>query len=119
MVVILAGYTAPMKKLLESNEGIESRFPNVFNFEDYTTEELLEIGKLMIRKQGFNLTKGAEQNMMTIIQTESEKPSHVSAMDDSCRTYFRTRYLRHLGQEHQKWKTRQPKISARFSPRMS
>lgn len=75
MVVILAGYTAPMKKLLESNEGIESRFPNVFNFEDYTTEELLEIGKLMIRKQGFNLTKGAEQNMMTIIQTESEKPS--------------------------------------------
>lgn len=29
----------------------------------------------MIRKQGFNLTKGAEQNMMTIIQTESEKPS--------------------------------------------
>lgn len=26
MVVILAGYTAPMKKLLESNEGIESRF---------------------------------------------------------------------------------------------
>lgn len=75
MVVILAGYTAPMKKLLESNEGIESRFPNVFNFEDYTTEELLEIGKLMIRKQGFNLTKGAEQNMMAIIQTESEKPS--------------------------------------------
>ena len=41
MVVILAGYTAPMKRLLESNEGIESRFPNVFNFEDYTTDELM------------------------------------------------------------------------------
>lgn len=75
MVVILAGYTAPMKKLLESNEGIESRFPNVFNFEDYTTEELLEIGKLMIHRQGFNLTEGAELNMQAIIRAESEKPS--------------------------------------------
>lgn len=75
MVVILAGYTAPMKKLLESNEGIESRFPNVFNFEDYTTDELLKIGKLMIHKQGFNLTEGAEVNMQAIIQAESEKPS--------------------------------------------
>lgn len=75
MVVILAGYTAPMKKLLESNEGIESRFPNVFNFEDYTTDELLEIGKLMIRKQGFILTDGAAANMRAIIEEEAEKPS--------------------------------------------
>ena len=75
MVVILAGYTAPMKQLLESNEGIESRFPNVFNFEDYTTDELVEIGKLMIRKQGFTLTEGAEANLRAIIEEESGKPS--------------------------------------------
>lgn len=75
MVVILAGYTAPMKKLLESNEGIESRFPNVFNFEDYTTDELMEIGRLMIRKQGFALTDGAAANMRAIIEEESDKPS--------------------------------------------
>jgi len=75
MVVILAGYTAPMKKLLESNEGIESRFPNVFSFEDYTTDQLMEIGKLMIRKQGFTLTEGAAENMRTIIEQEAEKPS--------------------------------------------
>ena len=75
MVVILAGYTAPMKKLLESNEGIESRFPNVFNFEDYTTDELVEIGRLMVRKQGFTLTDGAEKNMRAIIEEESDKPS--------------------------------------------
>ena len=75
MVVILAGYTAPMKQLLESNEGIESRFPNVFNFEDYTTDELVDIGKLMIRRQGFTLTPGAEANLRAIIEEESEKPS--------------------------------------------
>ena len=75
MVVILAGYTAPMKQLLESNEGIESRFPNVFNFEDYTTDELVEIGKLMIRRQGFTLSPGAEANMRAIVEEESGKPS--------------------------------------------
>ena len=75
MVVILAGYTAPMKRLLESNEGIESRFPNVFNFEDYTTDELVEIGKQMIGRQGFILTPGAEANMRAIIEEEQDRPS--------------------------------------------
>lgn len=75
MVVILAGYTAPMKRLLESNEGIESRFPNVFNFEDYTTDELVEIGKQMIGRQGFVLTPGAEANMRAIIEEEQDRPS--------------------------------------------
>ena len=75
MVVILAGYTAPMKKLLECNEGVESRFPNVFNFEDYTIDELMEIGKLMIRKQGFTLSEGAERNLRSIIEDEYDKPS--------------------------------------------
>lgn len=77
MVVILAGYTARMQTLLESNEGIQSRFPNVFNFEDYTTDELLEIGKLMIKKQGFVLTEGAEKNMRSIIQDEAKRPSPI------------------------------------------
>lgn len=75
MVVIIAGYTAPMKQLLESNEGIESRFPNVFTFEDYTPDELLEIGKLMIRRQGFTLTEGAEEKMRRIIESEASRPS--------------------------------------------
>ena len=75
MVVILAGYTAPMKKLLESNEGIESRFPNVFNFEDYTTDELLEIAHIMVKQQGLVLSPGAEANMLTIFDEASKKPS--------------------------------------------
>ena len=75
LIVILAGYTAPMKKLLESNEGIESRFPNVFSFEDYTTDELLEIGKQMIDRQGFVLTPGAEANLRAVIEDGADRPS--------------------------------------------
>ncbi len=75
LVVILAGYTAPMKKLLESNEGIESRFPNVFNFEDYTTDELMQIAQIMIKDQGLELSDGAEENLRAIIDEEAKKPS--------------------------------------------
>lgn len=75
LVVILAGYTAPMKKLIESNAGIGSRFPNVVSFEDYTADELMEIGKNMIQRQGFAITEGAAARMRTIIEEESEKPS--------------------------------------------
>lgn len=75
MVVILAGYTAPMKKLLESNEGIESRFPNVFNFEDYTTDELMQIAHIMVKNQGLELSDGAETNLRAIIDEEAKKPS--------------------------------------------
>ncbi|MDR2474237.1 MAG: AAA family ATPase, partial [Bacteroidales bacterium] len=43
MIVILAGYPAEMELLMNSNSGLRSRFPNVFNFADYNAEELLQI----------------------------------------------------------------------------
>ncbi len=43
MVVILAGYGDQMDSLLDSNPGLRDRFPFKFHFEDYTSEELLEI----------------------------------------------------------------------------
>ncbi|MGZ7142776.1 AAA family ATPase, partial [Streptococcus pyogenes] len=45
MIVILAGYTNEMKQLLESNPGLKSRFPYIFHFEDYSPEQLMNIGK--------------------------------------------------------------------------
>lgn len=44
-VVILAGYTAKMRKFLKSNPGLQRRFPeeNRFEFSDFSPEELSEI----------------------------------------------------------------------------
>ena len=39
MIVILAGYTGEMKRMLEANPGMKSRFPYIFQFEDYTPEQ--------------------------------------------------------------------------------
>ena len=43
LVVIVAGYTKPMKKFIESNPGLKSRFNKYFEFPDYTVDELEQI----------------------------------------------------------------------------
>lgn len=43
IVFILAGYQAPMEKLLAQNVGLLSRFPHELKFKDYEDEELLQI----------------------------------------------------------------------------
>ncbi len=50
LVVILAGYPDEMEKLLETNPGLKSRFNRFINFPNYTTDELLDIFKFMMRK---------------------------------------------------------------------
>jgi len=40
LVVIVAGYTEPMKKFFESNPGLKSRFNTFIEFPDYKVEEL-------------------------------------------------------------------------------
>ena len=46
--VIVAGYTKPMEKFIESNPGLKSRFDQTMTFNDFTAEELYQIGLKMI-----------------------------------------------------------------------
>ena len=43
IAVVLCGYKEPMNELLETNPGLLSRFPNRFEFADFSVDELLEI----------------------------------------------------------------------------
>lgn len=69
-IVILAGYPAEMKLLMESNPGLQSRFPFTFHFEDYTPEELLEIAELTTRREGYRFTDEAREALFALIKKE-------------------------------------------------
>lgn len=79
LVVILAGYKAPMDKFYESNPGLSSRIANHIDFPDYTVEELLKIAKLMLDDQQYQLTPDAEVVLTQYIARRKEKPLFANA----------------------------------------
>ncbi len=50
LVVIMAGYTADMEKLMEGNAGLASRMPYVIEFPNFTREELYKIFVSMLNR---------------------------------------------------------------------
>ena len=59
IAVVLCGYKEPMQKLIDLNPGLQSRFPNRFEFQDFTIDELLEITKLRIKEYDYTFTDDA------------------------------------------------------------
>lgn len=60
MVLILAGYPREMERFLSMNPGLESRFPFILNFDDYSVDELINIGNRMLSERQYQLSKQAE-----------------------------------------------------------
>lgn len=69
-IVILAGYQKEMEKLLESNIGLASRFPNRFHFKDYSVEELVKIALGSQAAKDFIFTPTARRRLEAYIRRE-------------------------------------------------
>lgn len=67
LVVIVAGYTEPMKIFFESNPGLKSRFNTFIEFPDYTAFELMEILYNMCLKNDYMLTPTAKEKLQDIL----------------------------------------------------
>lgn len=67
LVVIVAGYTEPMRQFFESNPGLKSRFNTFIEFEDYSSEELLAIFELMCSKNDYIPSSKAKERVKHII----------------------------------------------------
>lgn len=63
LVVILAGYSEDMQHFLEKNVGLQSRFANIIEFPDYTTDELMQIANGMYKEQGYALDASGEKEL--------------------------------------------------------
>ena len=77
MIVILAGYNEEMKRMLEANPGMKSRFPYIFTFEDYTPEQLMQIGKMVLEREHYTISPEAERKLAKyVIHEYDHKDEH-------------------------------------------
>ncbi|QHM73268.1 Stage V sporulation protein K [Mixta intestinalis] len=75
LVVILAGYKKEMADFMKNNSGLESRFPLVIHFPDYTVEELYKIALLQVTNKGFRLTGQAQARLHESVAAASRTAS--------------------------------------------
>ena len=68
LAVVICGYKEPMMKLLETNPGLHSRFPNRFEFADFSFEELLDITQQRIREYDYHFTRSAWEKYKLMLQ---------------------------------------------------
>jgi type VII secretion ATPase EccA len=66
LVVIVAGYPRLMRRFLESNPGLQSRFSRELSFPDYSTAELLAITQRFAATNEYDLEADAERALTGI-----------------------------------------------------
>lgn len=67
IAIVLCGYKEPMQKLLELNPGLTSRFPNRFEFEDFSIDELMQITRRRLAEYGYHFTRAGLQKYRSIL----------------------------------------------------
>ena len=87
LVVIIAGYPNEMKRFIDSNPGLQSRFTRYIDFPDYTSGELVDIFKMYMRKNQYQLSPEAEQTLR-------ERLQYAVAHKD--RNFGNARYVRNI-----------------------
>ena len=88
LIVIVAGYTEPMRQFIESNPGLKSRFNKYINFPDYTATELMEVFKLMCKETDYVLTDSAAYIAETYLRGIAEGKNENFANARLVRNYF-------------------------------
>ena len=68
IAIVLCGYKDEMKKLLDLNPGLQSRFPNRFEFQDFTVDELLEITQSRVMDYEYQFTDQAWEKYRRLME---------------------------------------------------
>jgi len=79
LVVVLAGYKERMDEFYTSNPGLASRIANHVHFPDYSPSELLQIGKIMLEEQQYQMTDESEKVFFKYIEKRVEQPLFANA----------------------------------------
>ncbi|MGE2691961.1 type VII secretion AAA-ATPase EccA [Mycolicibacterium pulveris] len=73
LVVIIAGYSADIDRLLESNDGLRSRFATRIEFDSYCAEEIVEIAKVIAKSTDSTLAEEAAKRVLEAATLLSER----------------------------------------------
>lgn len=73
LMVILAGYSAEMSKFMDQNQGLRSRIPTDILFEDYSTEEMVQIFKKNVKDKGLILDAGLDEAVYNLLDSKKKK----------------------------------------------
>ena len=73
LVVIIAGYSSDIDRLLETNEGLRSRFATRIEFDTYSPEEILEIAKVIAAGNDSRLSLEASENLLAAAKLLSQQ----------------------------------------------
>jgi probable Rubsico expression protein CbbX len=79
LVVIFAGYKNRMDSFYESNPGLSSRVANHIDFPDYTPEELIKIGQMILDEQQYRMTSEAQSALLQYIEKRAQLPLFANA----------------------------------------
>ncbi len=72
LVVIFAGYQEEMKNFIKANVGLSSRIGYNILFEDYTTEELIQIFDRLLEENKFKITQKAKEKIINIVESSKK-----------------------------------------------
>jgi probable Rubsico expression protein CbbX len=74
LVVVMAGYKDRMEEFFQANPGMGSRVAHHIHFPDYDVDELLEIARLMVDRQGYAMSEDADRALREYIQRRVQQP---------------------------------------------
>jgi len=79
LVVVMAGYEAPMRRLINSNPGLNSRIKRTIHFEDYSLEQIVDIAKKYAAKFGYTCDEDVSQALLDRLK-EIDRPNARTAL---------------------------------------
>jgi probable Rubsico expression protein CbbX len=79
LVVVLAGYRDRMEAFFRSNPGMGSRIAHHIDFPDYTVEELIAIGRMMVERRAYRLSPAAETAFREYVERRIARPRFANA----------------------------------------
>jgi probable Rubsico expression protein CbbX len=74
LVVILAGYKDRMDEFFGSNPGMQSRVAHHIDFPDFTVEELMRIGDLMLEQRAYAFSPEAREVFREYVERRRRRP---------------------------------------------